>query len=221
MLSPPLSFINSLQKFLDISTKVCYNVPQVVKIRYAYMALSKEQLKFISAVAELGTPKLASDQLGVGYDIYREWQQDREFRDEIQDAKQFFREGMNETLSVLAKRELLKILLNGITEIATSFKSVCDSEGNVIGQERTVKRTYKGIPSWAIKEALALIPTIEKVMEARAAYNAITPEEIEAVKTVTAEYEKQLRAIGDGKNNDNVLVPEDILSGLQRTLVGG
>lgn len=185
------------------------------------MALTKEQLKFISAVAELGTPKLAADQLKVGYSVYREWQQDREFRDEIGEAKQFFREGMNETLSVLGKRELLKILLNGITEIATTFKSVCDSEGNVIGQERTVKRTYKGVPSWAIKEAIALIPTIEKLIEARAAYNAINPEEIEAVKTVTAEYEKQLRAIGDGKTEDRSLVPEDIISGLQRTLVGG
>lgn len=184
------------------------------------MALSMTQRQFVNAVAELGTPKLACDRLKVGYNEYKTWQDSAEFYKEVLEAKQFFREGIEETISVLAKRKLLEIMLNGVMEVSTTLKSIVDFEGNVTGQERTVKKTHKGVPSWAIREGLALIPDIQQIMLARAAYNAISPEEIEQVKAATQIYEKELRLIASGKET-NSAISEDIISGIQRTLVGG
>lgn len=185
------------------------------------MPLSKEQLRFINTVATVGTPKLASDQLGVEYSIYNEWQSDREFRDEVSKAKQFFKEGINETLGVLAKRELLKIMMNGIVELTTTYKTIINNEGEVVGEERNVKRVYKGVPSWAIKECLNLIPEIHTLIEAMNAHNSLPPDSLEAVKYATAEYEKQLRSAISGDKENNSIPPDDMIAALQRTLVGG
>ena len=185
------------------------------------MALSSRQLSYINLVGELGTPHLASEKMEVNYIEYKEWYNDEEFREEIRDAKRYYRDNVNETIAVLAKRELLKILLNGIIEVSTSFKSIADAEGNVTGQERTVKRTHKGVPSWAIKEGLALIPEIIKIYEARAAYNAVSPDELERVKIATKEYEKTLRAIGDGEGKVSEHITDDMIAMIQSSLIGG
>lgn len=188
--------------------------------------LNAEQLRFIETVAQLGTPRLAATSMDISYGVYREWHRgNEEFREEIKQAEGYFVEGINHTLGVLAKRELLNILMNGIVEQTTVYKSITgpeDEQGNtsIVGQERTVKRVQKGAPGWAIKEALKLVPGIQEVIEALATYNALPSEKLEATRRATIDYENQLRTLVDNKQEQQSETPQEIIAALQRALVG-
>lgn len=186
------------------------------------MTLTKDQVNFIESVATLGTPSLARELCKVSFFTYQQWiSENEEFRQFVSNAKDDYRDGINETIVTLAKRNLLNLLQNGITEVETTTEWITDKEGEVTGERKKIRRVYKGVPIAAISRALDLIPELQAAIETLVEQNALPAANLEAIKMATYQHEKNLRDAVNGKQVETVTVGSEMIADIQSKLFGG
>lgn len=178
------------------------------------------KIQFLNTVADLGSCNAALKRLGLTYTQYRKWEQDDlHFSSEVKIAEKFYIDGINAHIAALAKRRLFEVLENGVTEVTTQRKTLeggeYDDEGNR-PSEVIIKRVHRGVPSWAIKQGLDLIPSLTKAVEKLVDENALPSEKLVQVQNLINGFEEQLRCVITGETEQRQLT-DDIIKQIQST----
>lgn len=178
------------------------------------------QRAILNAAAKCGSRKMAIEQTGVNYtDLLELFERDPSFEQKLKDAEKFFSENLNSVIQTMALKRLYETLLNGVTHVTTHSEEMKDGDENVIGTRTKITKKYQGVPMSAIKEGIALIPPIEKVMNVLAANSAIPTENLEKLQSIVLDYQQNLRELMSGKQESKELTNE-VLAALQQALTG-
>lgn len=186
------------------------------------------KLQFLDIVAKTGSTNVALTQLGLNYRVYRNWQQeDLTFNNEVSLAVRFYTNGLNQAIFAMSRQRLFEILKDGITQTITKTESItlkgCDGNGDRVelpATKMSITKKYLGPSMAAIREGLALLPSEWKSVERLMNMNALSATQAEQVQQYVLSFEQGLQEIIVGQKGDERQIDDDIISAIQRDIVG-
>lgn len=183
----------------------------------------KEQI--LNEVAKTGSCPLALSNLSISYANYRSiGKQDPNFFIEVKEAERFYIQGMNGAIAALSKKELLRVLKDGVTEVTMQTKTderiYDDGERTYQNSQRTIKKTYKGVPLPAIALGLSIIPSIQKALETLIEENALDPSTLTRLIREDIAHEDKQREIISGESSEVNELSAEQISAVQRMIAG-
>lgn len=174
----------------------------------------------INAIARSGNRKVAIDELRVTYLDFEKWlSEDLEFHKQVKQAEKFYIVNLNKVIANLAKKQLFDILSKGLVEVVTKTLTRENPDGE-LDVQTVIERRNKGVPAPYIKMGLDLIPDLLKSAETLMGYNALHPEQLEALESELNGFESRLRDAMSG-DRENQVMTDEMIGTIQNILLNG